>query len=544
MALKELLAKFTIEVDKGQLDKAKKDTDGFGASLGKLGQFLMAGAIAQGVRTFVQGLTGMDASILQTARRIKVTAGELQAWDYAAQRSGVATGTMTSALETMKKNIDAVAISGSYTGGVFGQMGVQVRNAQGQIRPTGDVLRDMVGKIVAIPDPLKRAQKATQVFGEAGQKLLPLFAKGKAGVEDLLKEFKALGGGMSGDSLEAIEAYNQKMLQVETAMTGLKSSIATIILPILTKLTAGMSKIVAAFNNSEDASKRLKTALTVLGVIGLAAGLKMALPYLGMGLVIAAIILIIDDLKTALEGGDSLTGALLDKWFGDGTGKSVFDGIKKDLEDYGRVAAKEQGVTDKLLAVVEEFLSRVGEDIVRFIVEDLPAAQQKAMEDFVTAIVDALTAMYEAAKTWVKAKVEDLKQLGKDIVQGIKDGISEAAADLADSLGLEDVVSKARKTVKAKSPSQLTKDLIGTPMGQGVSVGWLESLKEGEAKIAAVLPPMVSNVSKSVRSAAVSTVQHNQYVIHGTGESAVRRGVSMANDERNRATLAALESTV
>lgn len=370
-ALREILARFDIEVDpKGALKKGAAGTDQLADKLTKLGSVLGGVAIVQGIRGFVSGLADAEGVINDSSEKLGISAENFQRWGLATKLSGVSAETFASAVQKMQAKAAEAAASGAKTGGVFQDLGVDLRDAAGNMRPTEEVLRDAGLAIAAIPNEIDKTKASMEVFGKAGASLKATFAGGAEGLDALLGEMDKLGGGFSKEALDRMSELGDNTDRYEFALRSLKGQIALQILPTINKLITKGAELVGGFKNMEGAATKLKVALGILGAAAAAAGARALLPWAPFALAIAGAFLIIEDLTVAMQGGESAAGLLLDKLLGKGAGKSIFKDIKDDLLSMNKELANSEGIGNKLEAV----FSRVGASLVKFFKDDIPAA--------------------------------------------------------------------------------------------------------------------------------------------------------------------------
>jgi TP901 family phage tail tape measure protein len=93
----------------------------------------------------------------------------------------------------------------------FSRLGVSVKDAAGQIRPTEAVLLDLADAFAALPDGAEKSALAVKIFGKAGVELIPFLNQGRAGIEELKQKFKELGLEISGDTAKAAEKFNDTL---------------------------------------------------------------------------------------------------------------------------------------------------------------------------------------------------------------------------------------------------------------------------------------------------------------------------------------------
>src|SRR5258708_28005072 len=72
-------------------------------------------------------------------------------------------------------------------------LGISALDAQGNLRPTGEVFRDIVKQLGSMGDAAQRNAILLQLFGRAGRELAPLFSQGGASLEQFIEKAKELG---------------------------------------------------------------------------------------------------------------------------------------------------------------------------------------------------------------------------------------------------------------------------------------------------------------------------------------------------------------
>lgn len=318
-ALREILAKFGFEVDSSKLDKAKKDTDSLVKTFKKVASVFAGAAIVSGVKAFVNEMVDAATQIQRTSQQLGLGAHELQRWQTAADMAGVDVESLATGIKFLQKNASEAAEKGGDAAAVFKKLGVTVKDASGNVRPTGELLRDTGLAIGAIQNPAQRTAEVLKVFGRQGLSLIPMFNKGAEGLDELLGELDRLGGGISDDAINKLLATRKAGKQLDVAILSLKSAISVKLVPAVTALTNFGTRIVQFFTKAEKGSEILKgafIALTAAIIAGnaqilwstLATAGKFILAWLPVIAIIVLAALAIDDFLTFMKGGKSVIG--------------------------------------------------------------------------------------------------------------------------------------------------------------------------------------------------------------------------------------------
>lgn len=112
-----------------------------------------------------------------------------------------------------------------------------------------------------------------------------------------------------------------------------------------------------------------------------------------------------------------------------------------------------------------------------------------ALPDKLTTLASTVVTAISGLITDLSNKVSEWEGIGKSFIQGIIDGASSLAGSLVTAVVqmVLDAVGGAANALMSHSPSRLTANILGKPMGEGVMVGWEESMKNAQKQMAETL---------------------------------------------------------
>ena len=362
VALRELLAKFGFEVDTAALDRADaaiartsarvqemgREAQAAGpkvqkglklADLGRglqaLGLAAAATAAVRSVVSLAHGIEQMGSELQDTSAQTGLSIRALQEWRFIAGQSGASADGVTRSLGFFQRAVFAASRGGKGQASVFRQLGVSVTDASGRLRPTSDLMMEAGLAIAGLGDDAARTAYATKIFGREGLTLLPLFAQGEAGVAKLREQFNALGGGMSGEASAAADEYGDAIGRFDLALTSVKGTVATALLPTLTRFQDWLSKGVGWFTRLAKGSRVAEIGMVALSAAAVVAAASFAAAWFSAlwpvalaALLVGIFALEVEDLITYLEGGDSAIGRFIDSIFGVGAAKKHLELLK------------------------------------------------------------------------------------------------------------------------------------------------------------------------------------------------------------------------
>lgn len=315
VALKEVLAVFGIQTDDSGLKKLDAGVSGAITSLKGLGAALAGGALVQGLRSMVTHTAEMGAELNDSSLRLGFATEDLQTWRYAAKLAGVNAQALEASFQRLNVAADNAAQGGKTQTKAFRDLGVAFKDAEGRIRPTGELLPEIADSIAKIEDPAKRSGLVMDLFGRQGLKLLPLFAEGSEGLKKYSAELKELGGIMSDEAIAQADEYGDNLDRLDTALNGLRNTLVLDVLPVLTTFIGTTAKLVGSLGRLVKQTNLLKVAGTALAL----AAVRWAAPLvaanagaIAMAAGIALAVLAVEDLYTLFTGGKSVIGDFLD----------------------------------------------------------------------------------------------------------------------------------------------------------------------------------------------------------------------------------------
>lgn len=161
---------------------------------------------------------------------------------------------LSSGLQTLSdKIIDAAKDAEGSAAASFKQLGVDVRDANGNIKSTETILGEIADGLAAVPSDTLRASAAFEIFGGSATKLLPILENGSAGMEKYASEADKLGTVVTAQQSKTARGLLVQYRKVGEALRGIAYRIADDLLPFLTKNSEAMATYLAG--NSEKISK-------------------------------------------------------------------------------------------------------------------------------------------------------------------------------------------------------------------------------------------------------------------------------------------------
>ena len=235
-ALRELIATFFVEADTKELEKADEKVEGFVGKLKEVAEVLAAAFAVEKIHEFVESQVEVATNLERTSIRLGTTTTELQALNLAAAEGGVGADTLATSLRFLNLHLAEAGKGGGKAAGLFKEMGIAIKDGAGKTRPAGDVLGDLADHIASIDDPAKQTEIAMRLLGRGGAALIPLLKGGGAAFEEARKKVVELGGGIDEGFIKQAKAAEEQTADLTFATQGLKTQIASALLPVALKV--------------------------------------------------------------------------------------------------------------------------------------------------------------------------------------------------------------------------------------------------------------------------------------------------------------------
>lgn len=219
------------------------------------------------VQMAVDGAAYADDVLTQSAVT-GIATNKLQEYMYAAELMDVSLETLTG---SMKKNIMAMknASNGSaqYTD-AYDKLGVSVTDANGELRNSDEVYWELIEALGNVENETERDALAMTLLGKSAQDLNPLIKAGSERMKELSEEAHKAGYVMSNELLEAYGAFDDQIQYFNNGLTAAKNSLGTILLPLLTDLTAQGSNLLGEFTKGvQNANGDISVLADVFGEV-------------------------------------------------------------------------------------------------------------------------------------------------------------------------------------------------------------------------------------------------------------------------------------
>lgn len=234
--------------------------------------------------------------VLRLQRMTGETAEAMSGMRHAATMSGVSVDALAKGYQFLAKNMNAGAPA-------FTELGVSVRDANGNLRGTNDVLLDVSTRLSSMTDVAERNALAQQIFGRSYAELLPLLTKGGTEIQRLSAEAAKYGLVLTGENLNSVKEYIRNQRELDATMQGLKVQIGSGVVGALNSMLGPVKSVVSGFQELPGPVRNS------IGSLGMMAGTGLVVAGAASTL-IGALVRMRANFSTAVEGVTGFVGSL------------------------------------------------------------------------------------------------------------------------------------------------------------------------------------------------------------------------------------------
>jgi len=173
-----------------------------------------------------------------------------------AKNSSIAGSQMTEYEDKLAMSAQTGKAFKGHLGGMasaMSQVGVKLRDSNGEMRPMKELLGDAAEEFKNMPEGVDRTALAMKLFGKSGMNMMPFLKEGREGINKLMTESDKLGTTIGPKDQEAVKKSIANKRKLGEAVKGLQISFGKNLLPMVEKVISWMTeKLVPALGKVGD----------------------------------------------------------------------------------------------------------------------------------------------------------------------------------------------------------------------------------------------------------------------------------------------------
>lgn len=213
----------------------------FGAAKAALG-LISTGAAVTAITGMVKSSIDAADALSKMSQKVGISVESLSTLQHAANLSDLGMEEFGVGLKSLSTRMAQSAAGNKEAVASFRALGIEVKNADGSLRGTEDVLLDIADRFANTEDGALKTALAVKVFGDAGQKMIPLLNSGAAGIRSMQEEARAFGQQISTETARQAVAFNDNLTRLKASAEGLGLAMAEKALPGLNEITRAMTE--------------------------------------------------------------------------------------------------------------------------------------------------------------------------------------------------------------------------------------------------------------------------------------------------------------
>lgn len=178
----------------------------------------------------------------KTSQRLGIDPGALQELAYAGELADVSLESLATSSKKLSQAMLEAVTGGKEQAATFKALGVEVKNADGSLRASNDVMADVADVFAGLEDGALKTALAVKLFGKSGADMIPLLNGGKKAIVEAREEAHRLGQVLGADALKNAEAFNDNITRLGKIVDGAFNRVAAVALPVLVGLTENLVK--------------------------------------------------------------------------------------------------------------------------------------------------------------------------------------------------------------------------------------------------------------------------------------------------------------
>lgn len=489
-------------------EKAEKASGGWSVLKGTLADLAAsaiktaASAIGDTAQEMITGAAEYGDTIDKMSQKMGMSSDAYQEWDFVLQHCGAS-------IESLKPAMKTLATAAESGSDAFAQLGISQEQIAGMSQE--QLFDATIAGLQNVTDETQRTYLAGKLLGRGATELGPLLNTSVDDVADMRAQVHDLGGVMGSDAVKAAAAYQDSLQNMQYAFSGLKNNISGELLPTLTlimdgvtkMLTGGGDEVAAAVGDlvvslsgqlTAQAPRMMSVALTFIAALVM--GLLSALPDLtgtAIELVGALLLGIADQLPGIITAAMSALLGIVDTIT---SPESITLLIQAAMQlmlalARGLIAAIPQlidAVPGIITNLVESFYAMLPEIIGVGI--EIVIALASGLVSNAGHILAAVPRLVETIVRGFLAAARSYWNIGKSIVDGIRQGVTEQWQRLKSDVShlFTGLVDWIKKLLGIHSPSRVFAD-IGQNMAAGIGDGWASTIGDINRQIGESLQP-------------------------------------------------------
>jgi hypothetical protein len=207
--------------------------------------------VAGAFSSFVAGSAAAVASVDDLSQRTGVSTQTLQAYQFAAEKSGVSVEAFGKGVQKLGINLGEAQTGNKGAIKSFADLGLSVQELS-RLSPEA-AFEAVAAAISQLPGPAQQAAAAVSLFGKSGAELVPMFAEGAGYLSEMRAEAERLGLVLSKDQVQGLATLDDSIGKVSATFKAFQARVTAELAPSLIAAAESAATFIAALDVQEVA---------------------------------------------------------------------------------------------------------------------------------------------------------------------------------------------------------------------------------------------------------------------------------------------------
>ena len=245
-----------VDKTKAAFDKVTKGLKGVGSVAGGVTKGVAkVGLAATGAATALAALVKVNVDFMdklgKTANKLGIEVEFLQAMRFAAEQTGVKVEALDMGLQRFIRRAAEAAKGTGESKRAFEQLGIQLKDNDGNLRDVRDILFDVADGLENTKDSGERVRLAFKFFDSEGVSLVSTLKDGADGLRQFEQQAENLGIIISKQSIAKAEMFADSLNVLKKQFTALTANISAAFIPILEDVATTLSTMLTDMKDDE-----------------------------------------------------------------------------------------------------------------------------------------------------------------------------------------------------------------------------------------------------------------------------------------------------
>ena len=204
-------------------------------AVGKIGLAVGGAAVAGGAALYGMATKAAETTdrIDKLSQKVGISRESFQEYEYILSQNGTSIEVMTKGMTTLVDRMQE-ATDGTGTGAeAFEQLGLSATNLNGELKTQEEMFEEAAKALMEMPESAEKSALAYDIFGKAGQELMPMLNGSAEGFDDLKQSAHDMGLVLSDEAIDSGAKFTDTMDNVKRSLEGIVAKIGTAVMPII-----------------------------------------------------------------------------------------------------------------------------------------------------------------------------------------------------------------------------------------------------------------------------------------------------------------------